>query len=145
MRPQRCGPANSGWWSALTTTPSSHLGETSNCQRAGVSHTSLIGEGQANLHPAISGFVGSLPPEQRRFFTGSCAESALVSDQLWALDDARDDGRTTTLQEAASHFDGSAMVSKMIRGQGHPDHGKTTEPCSACTLLLQELGVKIVL
>jgi len=110
-----------------------------------VSHTSLIGEGQANLHPAISGFVGSLPPEQRRFFTGSCAESALVSDQLWALDDARDDGRTTTLQEAAPHFDGSAMVSKMIRGQGHPDHGKTTEPCGVCTLLLQELGVHIVL
>ncbi len=37
------------------------------------------------------------------------------------------------------------MISKMIRGQGHPDHGKTTEPCGACTLLLQELGVRIIL
>ncbi|WP_234365060.1 YwqJ-related putative deaminase [Streptomyces sp. RTd22] len=69
----------------------------------------------------------------------------MVSDQLWALDAAREDGRATTLQEAAPHFEGSAMISKMIRGQGHPDHGKTTEPCGACTLLLQELGVRIIL
>lgn len=38
--------------------------------------------------------VGSLAPEQRRFFTGSCAESASSSNQLWA-EFAREDGRTT--------------------------------------------------
>ncbi|WP_327367524.1 YwqJ-related putative deaminase [Streptomyces sp. NBC_01217] len=109
-----------------------------------VSHTSLIGEGTAELHPAIRAFVNSLPANVRKSFTGSCAETALVSDQLWALDSARNDGRTTTLGEATPHFTESAIVSKMIRGHGHPDHGKVTAPCSVCQLLLQELGVRVI-
>ncbi|MFG2623876.1 YwqJ-related putative deaminase [Streptomyces sp. NPDC048473] len=109
-----------------------------------VSHTSLIGEGAAKLHPAIWAFVNSLPTDVRKLFTGRCAESALLSDQLWALDSARSDGGTTTLGETAPHFEESAIVSKMIRGHGHPDHGKVTEPCSVCQLLLQELGVRVI-
>ncbi|MER7400067.1 YwqJ-related putative deaminase [Streptomyces sp. NPDC000151] len=110
-----------------------------------VSHTSLVGEDSANLHPSIRACVDSLPLEQRSTFTGRCAESTLLSDQLWALDAARNDGRTTPLREAARHFEGSAMVSKMIRGHGHPDHGKTTAPCAVCSHLLQELGVRVIL
>ncbi|WP_431771882.1 YwqJ-related putative deaminase [Streptomyces cucumeris] len=110
-----------------------------------VSHTSLVGGGRANLHPAVLRFVESLPAQQRERFTGSCAESALVSDQLWALDAARSDGRTTTLDEAVPHFEGAAMISKMVREEGNPDHGKNTEPCGVCSLLLQELGVRIIL
>lgn len=85
-----------------------------------VSHTSLVGEGTADLHPAIRSFVGTLPADASKPFTGRCAESALVSDQLWALDSARSDGRAGTLDEAAPHFAGSAIISKMIRGQGTP-------------------------
>lgn len=109
-----------------------------------VNHTSLVGEGTANLHPAIWSFAESLPADVRRPFTGRCAESVLVSDQLWALDSARNDGRTTTLDEAVPHFAGSAIIAKMIRGQGHPDHGRTTEPCEVCRLLLQTLGVQVM-
>ncbi|MFF8697099.1 YwqJ-related putative deaminase [Streptomyces sp. NPDC015144] len=109
-----------------------------------VSHTSLVGEGAVNLHPAVRSYVESLPLDVRKLFTGRCAESALVSDQLWALDTTRGDGRTTTLDEAAPHFAGSAIISKMIRGQGHPDHGRTTEPCEVCGLLLRKLGVQVM-
>ncbi|MFH8520711.1 toxin-antitoxin system YwqK family antitoxin [Streptomyces gelaticus] len=62
-----------------------------------VSHTGLVGEGTAHLHPAIWSFAESLPAGVRKPFTGRCAESALVSDQLWALDSARSDGRMTSL------------------------------------------------
>ncbi|MFE7468503.1 YwqJ-related putative deaminase [Streptomyces sp. NPDC057499] len=109
-----------------------------------VSHTSLIGEGIVNLHPAVRSFVESLPLDERKLFTGRCAESALVSDQLWSLDSSSGDGHTTTLDEAAPHFAGSAIISKMIRGQGHPDHGRTTEPCEVCGLLLRKLGVQVM-
>ncbi|MFF4081035.1 YwqJ-related putative deaminase [Streptomyces sp. NPDC001777] len=109
-----------------------------------VSHTSLIGEGTVNLHPAIRSFVDSLPARTRKSFTGNCAEAVLVSDQLWALDSTRDDGLTTSLAEAVPHFAKSAIVSKMVRGHGHPDHGRTTSPCPVCRLLLQELGVQVM-
>ncbi|MFD0338403.1 YwqJ-related putative deaminase [Streptomyces sp. NPDC127117] len=109
-----------------------------------VSHTSLVGEGTADLHPALRQFVETLPADAQKPFTGHCAESALVSDQLWALDSARGDGRTTTLDEAAPHFAGSAIISRMIRGQGHPDHGRATEPCEVCRLLLRKLGVDVL-
>ncbi|MEU6119587.1 YwqJ-related putative deaminase [Streptomyces sp. NPDC047117] len=110
-----------------------------------VSHTSIVGSERPNLHPSIWKFAEELSPEQRMPFTARCAESALVSDQLWAIDSARNDGRTTTLREAAPHFEGSVLISKMVRDQGHPDHGRTTEPCGFCTLLLQELGVRVML
>ncbi|MFF2014295.1 YwqJ-related putative deaminase [Streptomyces sp. NPDC058195] len=109
-----------------------------------VSHTSLIGEGTPRLHPAVTSFVASLPADVRKPFTGRCAESALVSDQLWSLDSTRGDDRTTTLAEAGPHFAGSIVLSKMIRGEGHPDHGRTTQPCEVCGLLLRELGVQVV-
>ncbi|MGW2087446.1 YwqJ-related putative deaminase [Streptomyces sp. NPDC001880] len=108
------------------------------------SHTSLTGKGPLRLHPAIRSFIDILPSDVRKSFTGRCAESALLSDQLWALDSARSDGRTTTLGEAAPHFTESAIISKMIRGHGHPDHGKVTGPCGVCQLLLQKLGVRVI-
>ncbi|MBV7701046.1 hypothetical protein KWI83_37485 [Streptomyces sp. TRM70350] len=109
-----------------------------------VSHTSLVGDGRPNLHPAVWAFVDSLPADRRRSFTGRCAESALISDQLWKLDVGRTDGRSSTIVEAASHFSGSAMTSRMVRGPGNPDHGKPTAPCMVCAALLDALGVRVV-
>ena len=109
-----------------------------------VSHTSLVGDGRPNLHPAVWDFVNSLPNDQRRVFTGRCAESALISDQLWKLDAGRTDGRTSTITEAASHFAGSAMTSRMVREPGNPDHGKPAAPCAVCAALLDALGVRVV-
>jgi hypothetical protein len=106
-----------------------------------VSHTSLVGEGSPNLHPAIREFMASLPEERRRGYTGRCAESALISDQLWNLDSSRDDGRSTSLEAAIPHFHGAVMTSRMVRGQSHPDHGKPTRPCDACAALLDALHV----
>jgi hypothetical protein len=108
------------------------------------SQTSLVGPGEPNLHPSVWDYVNPLPEDQCRRFTGRCAESALVSDQLWEMEGARSDGRTTTLQEAAPRFRGAALVSRMIREPGDPDHGKPATPCPACLALLRELRIQVI-
>ncbi|WP_171170971.1 YwqJ-related putative deaminase [Streptomyces sp. I05A-00742] len=105
--------------------------------------TSLAGEGEPRLHPAVGAFFRALPVEQRESFLGRCAESALVSDQLWGLDDVRTDGRSSTLDDSVPHFEGSLIVSVLVREQGDPEHGRGTLPCRSCTALLNRLGVEI--
>ncbi|WP_411151354.1 YwqJ-related putative deaminase [Streptomyces sp. A30] len=109
-----------------------------------VSHTSLVGDGRPRLHPAVWAFADSLPDEQRKVFTGRCAEAALISDQLWKLDAERSDGRSSTITEAAAHFAGAALTSRMVRDPGDPDHGKPTAPCAVCAALLSALGVRVI-
>ncbi|SNY81108.1 YwqJ-like deaminase [Nocardia amikacinitolerans] len=109
-----------------------------------LSHTSLIGPGQANLHPAISDFIHSLPPGEQSRFSGRCAEAALVSDQLWRLDAERSDGASTTLDQAIPHFEGAVITSRAIREPDNPNHGQTIPPCEACRKLLRKLGVQII-
>ncbi|MEU1941711.1 YwqJ-related putative deaminase [Streptomyces sp. NPDC059474] len=108
------------------------------------SQTNLSGEGTPDLHPAVSDFFAALPAGLREPFIGYCAESALISDQLWSLDEGRSDGRWTGLDEAGPHFAGAVIVSKLIREQGDPEHGRTTTPCRSCTALLDRLGVEIM-
>ncbi|MFI9308354.1 YwqJ-related putative deaminase [Streptomyces triculaminicus] len=107
------------------------------------SHTSLFGQGTPELHPAVQGFFDALPMEQRERFIGTCAESALISDQFRALDAEREDGRFTTLTEARPHFAGALVLSRKIRPNGDPEHGQPTRPCRSCTALLEALGVQI--
>ncbi|MFE3884675.1 YwqJ-related putative deaminase [Streptomyces lydicus] len=109
-----------------------------------VSHTNLSGDGEPNLHPAVHDYFEELPVSQREPFLGYCAESALVSDQLWALDSRRQGLPPLSLEEAAPHFAGAAMVSKMIREHGDPDHGRPTVPCGACQGLLDRLGIRFI-
>ncbi|MFF4221804.1 YwqJ-related putative deaminase [Streptomyces sp. L500] len=108
-----------------------------------VSHTSMYGEGTPNLHPTVQEFFSALPADLRERFLGTCAETALVSDQFWALDAQRTDGRITTLVEALPHFNGSIILSRKIRPEGDPEHGQPTRPCRSCTALLEALGVTI--
>ncbi|MFV0127985.1 YwqJ-related putative deaminase [Streptomyces sp. HMX112] len=109
-----------------------------------VSHTSLSGDAEPQLHPAVREFLDGLPPEQRESFAGYCAESALVSDQLWSLDQGRGDGGWTTLDESLDHFSGAAIVSKKIREPGDPEHGEPAPLCRSCEVLLRRLGVRVV-
>ncbi len=109
-----------------------------------VSQTSLVGAERPNLHPTVREFVGSLPVGQRQGFKERCAESALVSDQLWRLDAERGDGRVTTIAEAVPHFEGAAMMSRLIRPEGDPDHGKPAQPCAVCAALLEVLHISVV-
>ncbi|MEV5592555.1 YwqJ-related putative deaminase [Streptomyces sp. NPDC052496] len=108
------------------------------------SHTNLSGDGEPNLHPAVREFFDGLPVEMREPFLGYCAESALISDQLWGLDAERPGRPSISLAEALPYFTGAAMVSKMIREEGDPDHGQSTAPCAACQSLLDRLGVAFV-
>ncbi|MEU7167895.1 YwqJ-related putative deaminase [Streptomyces morookaense] len=108
-----------------------------------VSQTNLFGDGVPKLHPAVQSFFGDLPADQRERFMGTCAESALISDQFWALDAERGDGRTTTLAEARPHFEGAIILSRKIRDTDDPEHGQITRPCRSCTALLEALGVEI--
>ncbi|WP_101255266.1 YwqJ-related putative deaminase [Streptomyces barkulensis] len=109
-----------------------------------VSQTNLTGDGRPELHPAVREFFDALPPEHWEPFIGYCAESALVSDQLWRLDQERTDGRTATLDEARPHFEESAIMCRKIREQGDPEHGQPTPPCRSCTALLERLSVRIL-
>ncbi|CAM5646443.1 MULTISPECIES: YwqJ-related putative deaminase [Streptomyces] len=108
------------------------------------SHTNLSGDGEPNLHPAVRDFFAHLPVEAREPFLGYCAESALVSDQLWGLDTERPGREPVSLDEALPHFAGAAMVSKMIREEGDPDHGQSTTPCAACQALLDRLNIEFI-
>ncbi|MFC9232088.1 YwqJ-related putative deaminase [Streptomyces decoyicus] len=108
------------------------------------SHTNLTGDGEPNLHPAVLEFFDRLPVERREPFIGYCAESALVSDQLWALESEQQGQHRISLGEAAPHFAGAAMVSKKIRGHGDPNHGQPTEPCGACRALLDQLNIRFI-
>ncbi|MFI0741884.1 YwqJ-related putative deaminase [Streptomyces sp. NPDC021100] len=103
----------------------------------------LVGEGEPDLHPAVRQFFDTLSAELREPYIGYCAESALVSDQFWGLDESRGDGRSTTLEEGAPHFAGALVMSRKIREQGDPEHGEVTLPCRSCTALLDRLGVGI--
>ncbi|MET7869086.1 YwqJ-related putative deaminase [Streptomyces cyaneofuscatus] len=108
------------------------------------SHTNLGGDEQPVLHPAVEGFFATLPVQQREPFIGYCAESALVSDQLWGLDRDHADGGTTALEEAVPHFAGAALVARKIRGHGDPEHGASAQVCRSCSALLDRLGVEVI-
>ncbi|MFG2759107.1 YwqJ-related putative deaminase [Streptomyces wuyuanensis] len=108
------------------------------------SHTNLGGDEEPRLHPALQEFFDSLPVEQREPFIGFCAESALISDQLWGMDSQRTDRRATTLDDAAAHLRGAALVAKKIRGRGDPEHGTPAQVCRSCRALLDRLGIDVI-
>jgi hypothetical protein len=108
------------------------------------SQTDLDADSEPDLHPAVADFFAQLPAAQREPFLGYCAESALISDQLWGLDQQRPSGGTTTLDDATEHFSGSAMVARKIRPEGDPEHGRPALPCRSCTALLERLGIEVV-
>jgi hypothetical protein len=108
-----------------------------------VSQTNLTGSGEPRLHPVVRAFFDDVPRDAREPYLGRCAESALVSDQFWALDAERGDGRQTTFAEAIPHFAGAAMMSVKIRPAGDPEHGATIPPCKSCASLLDVLGIQI--
>jgi hypothetical protein len=86
------------------------------------SHTNLSGEGEPELHPTVQKFFDELPVHLREAYVGHCAESALVSDQLWGLDRGRTDGRATTLDEAKGQLAGASIMAVKVR-----DHGRTPQ------------------
>ncbi|WP_394429065.1 YwqJ-related putative deaminase [Streptomyces sp. SGAir0957] len=99
---------------------------------------------EPDLHPAITEFFAQLPAAEREPFLGYCAESALISDQFWGLDQMHADGRSTTLDEALPHFAGSALVARKVRPAGDPEHGRPAEPCRTCTALMERLGIELM-
>ncbi|MER5307174.1 YwqJ-related putative deaminase [Streptomyces sp. NPDC002773] len=108
------------------------------------SQTNLDGDGEPHLHPAVQEFFDGLAPSQREPFLGHCAESALVSDRLHAVDAQRTDGGTTTLSEAPSHFAGAALVSRKVRPHGDPEHGTPAPLCRSCAALADVLGITVL-
>ncbi|MFJ8822882.1 YwqJ-related putative deaminase [Streptomyces sp. NPDC102467] len=108
------------------------------------SQTDVDPNSEPDLHPAVAEFLQQLPAAQREPFMGHCAESALISDQLWGLDQQRADGSSTALDEALAHFSGAALVARKVRPTGDPEHGRHAEPCRACTALIERLGIELM-
>lgn len=75
---------------------------------------------------------------------GYCAESALISDQLWSLDRQRVDGGTSTIDDGAVHLAGAVLIAKKIRGHGDPEHGTPAQVCRSCSALLDRLRVTVM-
>ncbi|WP_426367002.1 YwqJ-related putative deaminase [Streptomyces sp. E-08] len=108
------------------------------------SQTNLTGDGEPRLHPAVREFFDALAPSLREPFLGYCAESALVSDRLYAVDAQRADGGTTSLAEAPAHFTGAALVSRKVRPHGDPEHGTPAALCRSCAALAGTLGITVL-
>ncbi|ANZ15302.1 YwqJ-related putative deaminase [Streptomyces noursei] len=83
-----------------------------------VSHTNLSGDGTPNLHPAVRSYFEAVPERLREPFLGYCAESALVSDQVWALDAERPGRPPITLQEAVLRQGGYGHA-EFLQPAGH--------------------------
>ncbi|WP_067561815.1 YwqJ-related putative deaminase [Nocardia acidivorans] len=108
------------------------------------SQTNMFGEGVPNLHPAVRRFVDGVASELGVTFVGTCAEVALVSDQFWGLEELSNDGGIEALEEVGKHFEGAMILSKKIRPEFHPEHGRPAEPCVVCQKLLDALGIQVV-
>ncbi|MFE5908806.1 YwqJ-related putative deaminase [Streptomyces wedmorensis] len=108
------------------------------------SQTNLTGDGEPRLHPAVREFFDGLAPSLREPFLGYCAESALVSDRLYAVDAQRADGGTTSLAEAPAHFAGAALVSRKVRPHGDPEHGAPAPLCRSCAALAEAFGITVL-
>ncbi|MFJ2938334.1 MULTISPECIES: YwqJ-related putative deaminase [unclassified Streptomyces] len=108
------------------------------------SQTNLTGDGEPRLHPAVREFFDGLAPSLREPFLGYCAESALVSDRLYAVDAQRPDGGVTSLAEAPAHFAGAALVARKVRPHGDPEHGTPAPLCRSCAALAETLGITVL-
>ncbi|MFE5588962.1 YwqJ-related putative deaminase [Streptomyces sp. NPDC056549] len=80
----------------------------------------------------------------REPFLGHCAESALVSDLLYAVDAQRADGGTTRLAQAPALFAGAVLVSRKVRPHGYPEHGTPAALCRSCAALAGALGITVL-
>lgn len=104
--------------------------------------TSVRGDTPPRLHPLLSGVLGDLPPESRERYTGWCAELVLVSDRLWAADDASDGPLDARAARAALH--GARIRVVRVREEDDPAHGGVQAPCRACAAVLRWLDVGTV-
>ncbi|MFJ1755321.1 YwqJ-related putative deaminase [Kitasatospora sp. NPDC088134] len=108
------------------------------------SHTSLSGGEGPELHPLVRDFLATLPPSRREPFVGLCAESLLVSDRLWQFESEQGGGATVTFEAVKPLFAGSAIISRLVRDPGDPDHGRSVPPCRSCAALAERLGIRVV-
>ncbi|HEV2089081.1 MAG TPA: YwqJ-related putative deaminase [Cryptosporangiaceae bacterium] len=107
-----------------------------------LTHTSVRGDVPPRLHPVLREFVDNLPVEQRERFAGWCAEAILVSDRLYAADDAN--GAMVSAAQARQAVWGSRLRVTRIRELGDPTHGQVQAPCRSCAAMLEFFGVEEV-
>ncbi|MFD3507563.1 YwqJ-related putative deaminase [Nocardia sp. NPDC058666] len=108
------------------------------------SQSSNVGTSGPNIHPSVQSFVDQHCIGRFRHEVEHSAEVALISDQLWGLDELRGEVESISLGDARSHFEGSVVISRKVRPTGDPENGQATEPGPVCAQLLQALGVEIM-
>jgi len=102
-------------------------------------HTSVRGDVAPRLHPVVRQVLDELPTGRRERFAGWCAEAVLVSDRLYAADEAA--GRPLGAMEARAALWGARVVVTRVRESGDPTHGQPEPPCRSCAFLLDWLGI----
>ncbi|MFB7761755.1 YwqJ-related putative deaminase [Streptomyces xiamenensis] len=112
-----------------------------------LSQTNMWGEGAPTLHPSVRSFLADLPQYDKEPFAGLCAESALISDQFWRLEENRGNNGEPPISfdGAQPHFLGAFITSRQIRTPDDPLHMQPIGPCSSCLALMRALGVEFIL
>ncbi|MYW05671.1 SUKH-3 domain-containing protein [Streptomyces sp. SID3343] len=108
-------------------------------------HTSIKGDGEPDLHPVIRDFFDALPTHLREPYIGRCAETVLVSDALWQMQQEWGGERMDDdwARESFRANAGAVTVTR-IREAGDPTHGTFQPPCRACAAMLEYVGIEVV-
>jgi hypothetical protein len=105
-------------------------------------HTAVRGDVAPDLRPLVRRFLHDLPTAQRERFAGWCAETVLVSDQLYQAE--RSQGTSLSAAHARAALWGAQLSVVWVRETGDPAHGTPYPPCRSCAALLEWFGVEPV-
>jgi hypothetical protein len=104
-------------------------------------HTSVRGDVAPELHPLVRRLLHELPAGQRERFMGWCAEPVLLSDRLYAAEQA---GERLSPMAARSLLWGAKVRVVRVREAGDPRHGEAQPPCRSCSALLDYFAVEVL-
>ncbi|GAB1640894.1 hypothetical protein KRMM14A1259_13170 [Krasilnikovia sp. MM14-A1259] len=105
-------------------------------------HSSVRGDVAPELHPMIRRLLHELPADRRERYAGWCAEAVLISDRLYAAEQAA--GGTLSATAARSLLWGARVRVVRVREDGDPRHGQTQPPCRSCGELLDYFGIEVL-
>lgn len=104
-------------------------------------HSSVRGDVAPDLHPMVRRLLDELPADRRERYAGWCAEAVLISDRLYAAEQA---GATLSATAARSLLWGARIRVVRVREDGDPRHGQAQQPCRSCRELLDYFGIEVL-
>ncbi|WUX21007.1 SUKH-3 domain-containing protein [Streptomyces sp. NBC_01438] len=96
------------------------------------------------LHPVLQELFDSLWPDKRVPHAGRCAEAALVSDRMWAMQEHWGDRRMDDFW-VGEFFESAATTITVTRTDraGSPARGSYEPPCTSCGTMLDYFRIGV--